>query len=111
MAKIHCQHHQDSNLDPVMIHFGDNGLGRQYICAVCSRVRVFNVGEIVSLSPSGQYGFISGQKENFFFHFSNLASEFTPQKGMTVSFEISFLENNRIQAIGVEPLKGENNGY
>ena len=111
MAKVHCQHHQASNLEPVMIYFGDKGLGNQYICAVCSRVRVFNTGEIVSLSPTGQYGFISGAKENFFFHFTNLASDFVPKKLMRVSFEISFLEDNKVQAIEVRLLKGGNNGH
>ncbi len=108
MAEVHCPHHQESNLSPAMIYFGDNVLGKQYICAVCSRVRVFNTGEIVSFSPVGRYGFISGQKENFFFHLSNCVSGFIPEKGMTVSFEISFLEDNRVQAIMVKPLRGEN---
>ena len=109
MAKVCCQHHRDRNLSPVMIHFGENSLGKQYICAVCSGVRVFNTGKIVSLK--GQYGFIDGQKDNFFFHFSNLSYDFAPYIGMIVSFEASFLEDNRVQAINVKPFKEEKNGY
>jgi len=109
VAKICCQHHQDRNLLPVMIHFGEITLGKQYICAVCSGVRIFNIGEIVSMK--GQYGFVDGQKDNFFFHFSNLAYDFAPYVGMMVSFEVSFLEDNKIQAINVKPFKGGKNGY
>ena len=69
----------------------------------------FNIGEIVSLK--GQYGFVDGKKDNFFFHFSNLAYDFTPHVEMMVSFEVSFLEDNKIQAINVKPLKGGKNGY
>ncbi len=108
MAKVHCPHHKQSNLSPAMVYFGDNELGRQYICAVCSSVRVFNTGEVLSFSPADRYGFISGRKENFFFHVSNLGSNFVPEKGMMVFFEVSFLENGRVQAIRVKPLQGEN---
>lgn len=108
MAEVYCPHHKQSNRSPAMIHFGDNELGRQYICAACSRVRVFNTGEILSFSPADRYGFISGRKGNFFFHVSNLASDFVPEKGMPVSFEVSFLEDGRVQAIRVKQLEGEN---
>jgi len=93
-----------------MIHFGDNSLGKQYICAVCSGVRVFNSGGIISLNPKEGYGFITGERENVFFHFSNFAYDFKPRIGMGVSYEVSFLEDNRIQAINVRPLNGGENG-
>lgn len=110
MEKIYCQQHRDKNLLPVMIHFGKSSLGQQYICAVCSGVRVFNTGKIVSLKPESGYGFISGKKENVFFHFSNLARAFEPCVGMSVSFEVSFLEDGRVQATNVKPLNGGKNG-
>jgi hypothetical protein len=100
MAKIFCPHHQ--NLMPVMIPFGISSLGtRQYICAVCSRVREFARGRIISFE--GSYGFINGLKENFFFHLSNLAYGFNPSVGLCVSFEVQFLANGRIQAINIQP--------
>jgi len=108
MGKVYCQHHKDKELMPAMIYFGDNSIGKQFICAVCSGVRVFNVGEIVSLK--NQYGFIKGKKEDIFFHFSNLAYDYKVYSGMKVSFEISFLENDRLQAINIKPANGGNNG-
>lgn len=110
MGKVYCQQHRDRDLRPVMIHFGKSSLGRQYICAVCSGVRVFSAGQIVSLKPEGRFGFISGEKENVFFHFSNLAYDFKPYEGMLVTYEVSFLEDNRVQAINVKPLNGGKNG-
>ena len=105
MAKIHCTHHQEKGLNPSMIHFGESSLGtRQYICAVCSRVRELGVGEIVLLKAG--YGFISGPRENIFFHFSNLGYDFRPILGARVSFELAFLENDRVQAIDVRPHDG-----
>lgn len=103
MTKIICKNHQNRNLSPVMIHFSKNSLGKQYICAICSGVRVFNTGKIVTLNLEKKYGFIDGEKENFFFHFSNLAYNFVPLKGMKVSFEVSFLDESRIQAIKIKP--------
>jgi len=106
MNKIYCQHHNDKNLLPTMIRFGVNSLGKQYICAVCSGVRVFNTAQIVSLNFKGHYGFIAGKKENIFFHFSKLAYRFKPRTGQTVSYEVSFLEDGRLQAINLKPVNG-----
>jgi len=100
MAKILCSHHQ--NVKPIMIHFGESSLGtRQYICAVCSRVREVGMGKIISIK--GSYGFISGPKENFFFHLNNLAYRFTPSLGLWVSFEVQFLEDGKNQAMNIQP--------
>lgn len=108
MAQVYCKQHKDKNLFPVMIYFGDNSLGREYICAVCSGVRVFNTGEIISLKSG--YGFINNQKDNIFFHFSNLADDFEPYLGQKVSYEVSFIEHKtkKIQAINVRPAGGGN---
>lgn len=100
MARIFCSHHSD--LKPLMIHFGNSSRGtEQYICAVCSRVREFGLGKVISLKDS--YGFISGREENLFFHSRNLAYRFTPSLGLSVSFEVEFLEDGKIQAINVRP--------
>ena len=107
MKQVICPRHSDKNLKPVMIYFAKGSLGWQYICAVCSGVRVFNTGKIYKIS--GQYGFISGRKDGFFFHFSNLAYDFKPYVGLVVSFEVSFLDNGRVQAINVKPVKGGSN--
>ncbi len=108
MAKVFCQNHQDQNLQPAMINFTASSLGRQYVCCVCNCVRVFNTGKITTIN--GQYGFISVEKTNFFFHFKNLAYSFIPSPGMPVRFEVSFLEDGRTQAVKIKPIKGENNG-
>lgn len=110
MAKVHCQRHE--GVKPVMIPFHRNSLGQEYICAVCSAVRVFDSGEIVNIVPKGHYGFIKGEKENVFFSFQNLAVPFTPRIGMIVSYEISFLDDpvKKYHAIDVSPMKGGGNG-
>ena len=92
-----------------MIYFGQNGLGRQYICARCSRVRVLNSGPIVSFKPQRKFGFIHADKKNIYFHFSNLAHDFHLYTGMEVSYEVAFLENGETQAINVKPVAGGKN--
>ena len=109
MTKVTCPNHKDKNLSPVMIHFRKGSLGREYVCAVCSGVRVFNTGQIIKLK--GPYGFIGGEKNNAFFHLSNCTHDFKPYLGMLVNFEISFIDDGRTQAINVKPLRGEKNGY
>ncbi|MDP2646310.1 MAG: cold shock domain-containing protein [Desulfobacterales bacterium] len=104
MAKVYCPHHRVSNVQPVMIYFGESSLGKQYICAVCSGVRVFNCGPILSFNPEKQFGFINGTKSNVFFHMSNLSYDFRFHVGMDVSYEIAFLENDRIQAVNIKPI-------
>ena len=110
MGKVFCTDHLIKNRKPVMIHFGKNSLGEQYVCAVCSAVKQFNSGRIVSLNPEKQFGFINGVKGNIFFHFSNLSSDFSLQKGMILSYEIQFLEGDEIQAINITPANGGKNG-
>lgn len=109
MTKVTCPNHRDRNLSPMMIHFRKGSLGREYVCAVCSGVRVFNTGQIIQVQ--GQYGFISGKKENVFFHFSNRAYTFKLYVGMRVCFEVTFLDDGRLNAINVKPFKGGKNGY
>ncbi|MBN2373966.1 cold shock domain-containing protein [bacterium] len=106
MARLFCKNHQDQNLNPLMIQFGESALGKEYICCVCSSVRVLNEGTILSLN--GNYGFISGGKKNFFFHFNNLAYGFTPFLGMRVEFEVCYLEDGRNQAVNIKPKGGKN---
>ncbi|MCD6306451.1 MAG: hypothetical protein J7M32_09205 [Deltaproteobacteria bacterium] len=106
MARVYCKQHKDRM--PVMIPFHRNSLGQEYICAVCSAVRVFNTGQIVNIVSKGRYGFIKGEKENIFFSFRNLAIPFTPRIGMIVSYEIAFLDDpvKKYHAIDVSPAKG-----
>jgi len=113
MRSVYCQHHRERKLLPVMIYFNNGSLGKEYICAVCSGVRTFNTGKIVSIVPECGYGFISGVKENIFFHFSNLAYDIRLHKGMAVSYEIEFLEDRKFnyQATNIRPLNGGKNGY
>ena len=109
MGKAYCWQHKDRALTPVMIHFGECSLGKQYICAVCSGIRVFNSGMIISLNPEKGFGFIGGVKDNIFFHFSKVAYDFHFHKGMSVFYEVDFLEDGRIQAVNIKPLnRGEN---
>jgi hypothetical protein len=86
-----------------MIECGENGLGRQYICAVCSGIRVFNVGVVSEVKKT--FGRIIAKKANFFFHFKNLGFNFNPQVGTEVFFEVSFLEDGRHHAVNVKPLR------
>jgi len=109
MEKVVCTCHADKMLKPVMIHFGRNSLGKQYVCAVCSAVRQFNSGRIVSLNTDKGFGFINGVKENVFFHFSNLDSDFRLRKGMFLFYEIQFLADGKIQAINITPSDGGKN--
>ena len=111
MTKVVCEHHRDRKIKPVMICFGRNSLGKQYICAVCSGVRQFNSGRIISFDPVKRFGFINGVKENIYFHFNNLAYDFRSHKGMLVSYEIQFLDGDRKQAINIKPSDGGENGY
>ena len=110
MGKVLCTEHANKMFKPVMIHFGRNSLGKQYVCAVCSAVRQFNSGRIVSLNTDKGFGFINGVKENIFFHFSNLASDFRLRKEMLLSYEIQFLADGKIQAINITPSNGGENG-
>jgi len=109
MGKVQCQYHQEKGIKPVMIPFGTNSLGTtEYICAVCSRIRHFGVGEVLSYKQG--YGFIKGSRQNFFFHHSNLAYPCQPTTGMQVSFELLFMENDRVQAVHVKPYNGQIGG-
>ena len=50
---------------------------------------------------------ITTRKENIFFHTSNLSHSFIPFKGMYVDYELSFLEDSRVQAVNVRPVYGK----
>lgn len=111
MAKVYCnEKHEETDSAPAMINFNSNGLGQEYICAKCAAVRVFNTGKIVMLDDSKQWGFITGPKDNIYFKTSSLVSPFTPAKGMFLSYEVAFFNNNdgdnkkNYQAINIEQL-------
>lgn len=80
---------------PVMIPGGRTWLGTKYYCCVCAGTRVFNRARIVEMQPVKKFGFIQGEKENFFFHFSDCRDDFDfiPHKGMLVDFEVVFLKD------------------
>lgn len=109
MAKIHCKGHLERQLKPVMVFCGPSPWGgKQYCCAVCGRMRIFSQGRILKII--NQYGFISGEKGNLFFHFNHLAHSFIPAVGMDVAFEIAFFEGDKAQATEVRPFyNGGNN--
>ena len=113
MAKIFCpeKHNKWVTKNPLMIEIGENGLGKEYICCICRTKRVFNTANILTVNLLNKYGFIEGQKDNFFFHFSNLEGNFIPKKGMPVSFEVVFLGGgkHKFQAINIKPLQEMNN--
>ncbi len=105
--QVYCQGHKDKGLTPLMIPFHKNSLGQEYTCAVCSGTRVFNQSIIQHLPDDKHFGFIKGKKNDIFFHFNDLACNFRPSKGMRVSYEVVFLDDNanrKIQAINVQPI-------
>lgn len=109
MGQIYClRKHKTNQVAPVMICFGDNSLGRQYICAVCSDVRVFNKARVIYLNDEKKFGFIKGIKNNIYFRFSNRAYDFKLFKGILLSYEVEFLsgDNNQSEhAINIKPLE------
>ncbi|KPA15871.1 Cold-shock protein, DNA-binding domain protein [Candidatus Magnetomorum sp. HK-1] len=106
--KLLCQHHKNSGLKPVMIHFGESPLGnKQFVCARCSRIREIGVGHISKLK--GNYGFIKNNKKDFFFHFQNAAPDLNPFEGKHVKFEVEF-RDNRIEAINVTDIFNKSKG-
>ncbi len=109
MAKVHCQekHNHWLSKPPAMIAIGENGLGKEFICCVCRTKRIFNTAEILTVNYPERYGFIKGGKDNFYFHFSDLAWNFRPEIEIAVSFEIVFLGGgkHKFKAIDIKPSK------
>ena len=100
---IKCQHHKINGLEPIMIRFNESSMGTyQYVCARCARIRELGVGRVSSLKRN--YGFITNNKKDFFFHFKNVAYDLDLHIGMPVKFELLFLDNN-VEAINVQILK------
>jgi cold shock CspA family protein len=108
MSKMHCKrNHEHTEIEPSMIYFDENLLGKRYICAVCGDMRVLNTGHIVKLSPKKTYGFITGPRSNIFFHKKNLSYRFELYNGLDVSYEIDFLTgdvNKKMQAKNIRPV-------
>lgn len=48
LGHVICEHHGDRK--PRMIKIKKNTLGQDYICAVCTRIRTFNQGIVISVN-------------------------------------------------------------
>jgi len=97
--KVKCQFHKNTEIFPIMIHFGTSPLGnRQYVCARCARIREFGHGKITYIFKN--YGYINNGKRDIFFHFNNINKKLQPSVEMPVKFEIRFKDNG-FEAINV----------